>query len=106
MTSVRTNDTQIIVDEHVPLVRIIREFDAPPDRVFAAHTDPAAVRPLWAALGATVDDREDGGFEVRWPSSPMVVRVAPGERSGPVGLVVPDLAPGERTDVAPVLLGV
>ncbi|WP_108668345.1 SRPBCC family protein [Euzebya rosea] len=43
MTSVRTNDTQIIVDEHVPLVRIIREFDAPPDRVFAAHTDPALV---------------------------------------------------------------
>lgn len=70
------------------------------------HTDPAGVRPLWSALGATVEDREDGGFEVRWPSSPMVVRVAPGERSGPVGLVVPDLAPGERTDVAPVLLGV
>lgn len=43
MTSVRTNDTQIIVDEHVPLVRITREFDAPPDRVFAAHTEPALV---------------------------------------------------------------
>ena len=43
MTSVRTNDTQIIVDEHLPLVRIIREFDAPPERVFAAHTDPALV---------------------------------------------------------------
>ena len=45
-------------------------------------------------------------FEAQWPASPMVVRVAPGERSGPVGLVVPGLGPGERTDVAPVLLGV
>ena len=26
-----------------------------------------------------------GGFEAQWPASPMVVRVAPGERSGPVG---------------------
>ena len=43
MTTVRTNDTNIIVDEEVPLVRIVREFDAPPAKVFAAHTDPALV---------------------------------------------------------------
>jgi uncharacterized protein YndB with AHSA1/START domain len=36
----RTNETQIIVDQEVPLVRIIREFDAPPAKVFRAHTDP------------------------------------------------------------------
>ncbi len=35
-----TNETQIIVDDKVPLVRIIREFDAPPEKVFRAHTDP------------------------------------------------------------------
>ena len=35
-----TNQTQIIVDKDVPLVRIIREFDAPPAKVFRAHTDP------------------------------------------------------------------
>lgn len=40
MTSTSTNETQIIVDEKVPLVRIIREFDAPPEKVFRAHTDP------------------------------------------------------------------
>ena len=36
-----THETQIIVDPKVPLVRIIREFDAPPHKVFRAHTDPA-----------------------------------------------------------------
>jgi uncharacterized protein YndB with AHSA1/START domain len=35
-----TYETQIIVDERVPLVRIIREFDAPPAKVFRAHADP------------------------------------------------------------------
>jgi len=35
-----THETEIISDPHVPLVRIIREFDAPPERVFRAHTDP------------------------------------------------------------------
>jgi uncharacterized protein YndB with AHSA1/START domain len=32
--------TEITVDPDVPLVRIIREFDAPPAKVFRAHTDP------------------------------------------------------------------
>lgn len=36
----RTNETEIIVDPKVPLVRIIREFDAPPAKVFRAHVDP------------------------------------------------------------------
>jgi uncharacterized protein YndB with AHSA1/START domain len=35
-----THETQIIVDPDVPLVRIVREFDAPPSKVFRAHTDP------------------------------------------------------------------
>jgi uncharacterized protein YndB with AHSA1/START domain len=34
-----TREAEIIVDPHVPLVRIIREFDAPPEKVFRAHTD-------------------------------------------------------------------
>jgi uncharacterized protein YndB with AHSA1/START domain len=36
----RTNETQIDVDAKVPLVRITREFDAPPAKVFRAHVDP------------------------------------------------------------------
>jgi uncharacterized protein YndB with AHSA1/START domain len=34
------NETQIIADPTVPLVRIIREFDASREKVFRAHTDP------------------------------------------------------------------
>jgi uncharacterized protein YndB with AHSA1/START domain len=39
----RKNETQIVVDADVPLVRIIREFDAPREKVFRAHTDPELV---------------------------------------------------------------
>jgi uncharacterized protein YndB with AHSA1/START domain len=39
----RTFDTNIVVDPNVPLVRIVREFDAPPTKVFLAHTDPELV---------------------------------------------------------------
>ncbi|MGY1729770.1 SRPBCC family protein [Geodermatophilus sp. SYSU D01062] len=35
-----TRQTQIAADPEVPLIRITREFDAPPARVFRAHTDP------------------------------------------------------------------
>ncbi len=38
-----TRDTEIIVDTKVPLVRILRQFDAPPEAVFQAHVDPALV---------------------------------------------------------------
>jgi uncharacterized protein YndB with AHSA1/START domain len=43
MTTTSTREAQIIADSQVPLVRIIREFDAPPERVFRAHTDPELV---------------------------------------------------------------
>jgi uncharacterized protein YndB with AHSA1/START domain len=43
MTSTSTHETQIVADPDVPLVRITREFDAPPSKVFRAHTDPALV---------------------------------------------------------------
>ena len=35
-----TYETTIEADPTVPLVRITREFDAPPEKVFRAHTDP------------------------------------------------------------------
>ena len=38
-----THETQIVADPDVPLVRIVREFDAPPGKVFRAHTDPELV---------------------------------------------------------------
>jgi uncharacterized protein YndB with AHSA1/START domain len=39
MTTTRTHETEIVVDPDVPLVRITRDFDAPPAKVFRAHTD-------------------------------------------------------------------
>jgi uncharacterized protein YndB with AHSA1/START domain len=38
-----TYDTEITADPSVPLVRITREFDAPPAKVFRAHTDPELI---------------------------------------------------------------
>lgn len=35
-----TNETQITVDPEVPRVIIVREFDAPAEKVFRAHADP------------------------------------------------------------------
>lgn len=43
MTAQHTLHTEITADPTVPLVRITREFDAPPDKVFRAHTDPELV---------------------------------------------------------------
>jgi uncharacterized protein YndB with AHSA1/START domain len=40
MTIDTSRETRIEIDEKVPLIRIIREFDAPPAKVFRAHTDP------------------------------------------------------------------
>ena len=34
------NEAQVIIDDRVPLVRIIREFDAPVAKVFRAHVEP------------------------------------------------------------------
>jgi uncharacterized protein YndB with AHSA1/START domain len=41
--STTTNQTEIVVDADVPLVRIIREFDATVEQVFRAHVEPELV---------------------------------------------------------------
>ncbi|MGZ4570133.1 MAG: SRPBCC family protein [Blastococcus sp.] len=43
MTSTTRHETSIVADPDVPLVRIVREFDAPVEKVFRAHTDPDLV---------------------------------------------------------------
>jgi uncharacterized protein YndB with AHSA1/START domain len=43
MTTTSTHQTEITVDPEVPLVRITREFDASPEKVFRAHTDPELI---------------------------------------------------------------
>jgi uncharacterized protein YndB with AHSA1/START domain len=39
MTSTTRHETQILADPDVPLIRIIREFDAAPEKVYRAHTE-------------------------------------------------------------------
>jgi uncharacterized protein YndB with AHSA1/START domain len=39
----RRRETQIVADPDLPLVRITREFDAPVEKVYRAHTDPELV---------------------------------------------------------------
>jgi uncharacterized protein YndB with AHSA1/START domain len=43
MTRTTHREAQITADPDVPLIRIVREFDAPPERVCRAHTDPDLV---------------------------------------------------------------
>ena len=43
MTTSTTRTTSITSDPDVPLIRIVREFDAPPEKVFRAHVDPELV---------------------------------------------------------------
>ncbi len=64
-----TNEAEVIVDEKIPMVTIIREFDAPPEKVFRAHVEPELfVRWNWPA-GYTVrfdqfDCRTGGAYRI------------------------------------------
>ena len=54
MSSTTHHETQIVSDPDVPLVRITREFDAPPEKVFRAHTDPDLVVQWLGPRGLTM----------------------------------------------------
>ena len=60
MTSTTHHETQIVADPDVPIVRIIREFDAPPEKVFRAHTDPELVAQWMGPNGMQNADRPVG----------------------------------------------
>ena len=55
MTTTTHPDTEIIVDKDLPLVRIVREFDAPPEKVFRAHTDPELIVQWLGPRDVTMD---------------------------------------------------
>ena len=58
-------EAQIIVDKDVPLVRIIREFDAPAAKVYRAHVDPELfvqwIGPDYLTSKAVLWDARTGG---------------------------------------------
>lgn len=43
MTTSTHHETTIEADPTLPTVRVVRDFDAPPDKVYRAHTDPELV---------------------------------------------------------------
>ena len=43
MTTMAKHQTEITADPDVPLIKIVREFDAPPEKVYRAHVDPDLV---------------------------------------------------------------
>ncbi len=43
MTSTTSREARISADPDVPIVRIVREFDAPVEKVYRAHVDPELV---------------------------------------------------------------
>lgn len=63
--TVTHHETEIVADPTVPLIRITREFDATPNQVFRAHTDPDLVvrwlAPFDYEMGIDEWDCRDGG---------------------------------------------
>ncbi len=78
MTST-AHETRIVADPDVPLVRITREFDAPPEKVFRAHTDPDLVV-QW--LGPRQYEMRVEHFDCRTGGSYRYVHVGDGQEFG------------------------
>ena len=79
MTTTSTRETQITADPDVPLVRIVREFDAPREKVFRAHTDPELVLQWQGPKG--MEARIDH-FDCRTGGSYRYVHTQDGEEYG------------------------
>jgi uncharacterized protein YndB with AHSA1/START domain len=62
-----TNPTTITIPEGLPFIEIVREFDAPVEAVFRAHTDPELVKNWLGPRGYEMeidhwDVRRGGGY--------------------------------------------
>ena len=79
MTSTTHHETQIVSDPDVPLVRIIREFDAPPEKVYRAHVDPDLVA-QW--LGPKSTQNRIDQWDCRTGGSWRYVSIHEGEEFG------------------------
>ena len=79
MTGTTHHETQIVSDPDVPLVRMVREFDAPPQRVFRAHADPDLVV-QW--LGPRDTEMRIDHFDFRTGGSYRYLHTQGGEEYG------------------------
>ena len=86
------NDVEIIVDDKVPVVRLIREFDAPPEKVFRAHVDPGLfVQWNWSDDYTVTFDE----FDCRTGGAYRITMSGP-EMAGSVHGSFHDVVPNER----------
>jgi uncharacterized protein YndB with AHSA1/START domain len=70
MTATTTNETRIEADPKVPTVSIVRDFNAPPDRVYQAWIDPELVAQWMGPKNTPMDidhwdARTGGGYRYR-----------------------------------------
>ena len=79
MTEISTHETEILSDPHVPLVHIVREFDAPPSMVFRAHSDPELVA-KW--LGPRRHEMRIDHYDFRTGGSYRYVHTSDGNEFG------------------------
>ena len=79
MTTTSARQTDITADPDVPLVRITREFDAEPAKVFRAHTDPDLVV-QW--LGPRRYEMRIDHYDCRTGGSYRYLHVADGNEFG------------------------
>ena len=79
MTTADTAQTEITVDPDVPLIRITREFAAPPEKVFRAHVDPGLVT-QW--LGPRGTEMRIDHFDCRTGGSYRYLHLADGNEYG------------------------
>lgn len=75
----RHREASIVADPDVPLIRITREFDAPADKVFRAHTDPELFV-QW--VGPRDTETRIDHFDCRNGGSYRFVSVSEGEEYG------------------------
>ena len=74
-----THETEIIADPEVPLVRITREFDASPEKIFRAHTDPEL---LVQWLGPRGTEMRIDHYDCRTGGSYRYVHISDGNEFG------------------------
>ena len=79
MTTTRTHETEITLDPDVPLVRIVREFDAPVEKVFRAHVEPDLIA-RW--LGPRGYEMRIDHYDCRTGGSYRYIHVADGDEFG------------------------
>jgi uncharacterized protein YndB with AHSA1/START domain len=74
-----TRRTDVTADPDVPLIRIVREFDAPPETVFRAHVEPELVAQWLGPRKYSIDVVQ---WDCRTGGSYRYVQSAAGEEHG------------------------